>query len=225
MGQDKQPKHRVQARDLRRQAAIRKPYERLLIVCEGSKTEPNYIGEIRAQYKLPTANVLVLPSELGTAPIQIVEYAEQMLLHGDSHARIGARAFDQVFAVFDRDDHASYDAALAKCQSLDNVHRNSDKERVRFYPIASVPCFELWLLLHFEDIQAPLHRDEAYARLANHLGGYEKGQSGHWALTRMHLEVATQRAHALSLRANARNGQEPFTAMHELVRRLITLKN
>ena len=225
MGQDKQPKHRVQARNLRRQAAIRKPYERLLIVCEGSKTEPNYINGIRNQYKLPTANVLVLPPELGTAPIQVVEYAERILLHGDSHAGITARGFDQVFAVFDRDEHASYDAALEKCKLLDNLHRNSDKERVRFHPIASVPCFELWLLLHFEDIQAPLHRDEAYARLANHLGGYEKGQSDHWTLTRMHLELATQRAHALSLRANARNGQEPFTAMHELVRRLITLKD
>lgn len=31
--------------------------------------------------------------------------------------------------------------------------------------IASVPSFELWLLLHFENIQPPLHRDDVMRRL------------------------------------------------------------
>jgi hypothetical protein len=30
--------------------------------------------------------------------------------------------------------------------------------------VVSVPCFELWLLLHFDDVLAPLHRDEAITR-------------------------------------------------------------
>jgi hypothetical protein len=47
MGKDNQPKHRQVARVLQRRAAVRQPYERLLIVCEGEKTEPQYLREIQ----------------------------------------------------------------------------------------------------------------------------------------------------------------------------------
>ncbi|MEZ5622529.1 MAG: hypothetical protein R3E78_15035 [Burkholderiaceae bacterium] len=57
MGKDGQPKHRQAARELMRRKAQRQPAERLLIVCEGSKTEPLYLGEIRQQLRLPSANV------------------------------------------------------------------------------------------------------------------------------------------------------------------------
>jgi hypothetical protein len=64
MGKDNQPKHRQQARDLKRRIAKRAPFERMLIVCEGEKTEPNYIGEIRSELRLSTANVQIWPSTL-----------------------------------------------------------------------------------------------------------------------------------------------------------------
>ena len=79
-------------------------YERILIVSEGSKTEPNYFREIRTAYRLHTANVEVHPSELGTAPIQVVQYARSLFESGDRHKQIQPRAFEQVYAVFDRDD-------------------------------------------------------------------------------------------------------------------------
>jgi len=61
MGKNGQPKHRQAARELLRRKAQRQPAERLLIVCEGSKTEPLYLGEIRQQLRLPAANVQVQP--------------------------------------------------------------------------------------------------------------------------------------------------------------------
>jgi hypothetical protein len=83
MGKDDQPKHRQKERDLRRRAAIRQPYERLLIVCEGEKTEPQYLDEIRQERRLATAHVQVRPSAFGTEPLQVVEYAEHLFRHGD----------------------------------------------------------------------------------------------------------------------------------------------
>lgn len=65
-----------QRRELERKAASRAPYERILIVSEGRKTEPLYFEEIRAEYRLHTANMEVRFSELGTAPLQVVEYAQ-----------------------------------------------------------------------------------------------------------------------------------------------------
>jgi hypothetical protein len=73
-----------------------------LIVSEGRKTEPLYFTEIRAAFKLHSANVEVRPSEFGTEPISVVQYAHQLFMQGDRHKRIAARAFEQVYAVFDR---------------------------------------------------------------------------------------------------------------------------
>lgn len=47
------------ARSLRRRAAVRQPFERLLVVCEGEKTEPLYLEEIRQELRLSSATVQV----------------------------------------------------------------------------------------------------------------------------------------------------------------------
>lgn len=223
MGRDNAPVER-QRRQLERKLNQRASYDRILIVSEGSKTEPNYFGEIRAAHRLHTANVAVRPSELGTAPIQVVQYAKNLFEGGDRHRRIQARAFEQVFAVFDRDDHDSYFDALRLAESLDGKLRNDARQPVHFRAIASVPSFELWLLLHYEDIRAPLHRDEVMCRLGQHFPGYIKGAGSAFATTRGQLEVATQRAEALATRFTAYSAPEPFTAVVELVKLLTTLR-
>ena len=44
-------------RELKRNRAKRAPYERVLIVCEGEKTEPLYFKDLVSYYRLNTANV------------------------------------------------------------------------------------------------------------------------------------------------------------------------
>ena len=112
MARDNSPKERQQEH-LQRKQAQRASYDRILIISEGSKTEPNYFREIRSTYRLHTANVEVRPSELGTSPIQVVKYAQELFENGDRHKNIQRRAFERVYAVFDRDDHDSYHDALA----------------------------------------------------------------------------------------------------------------
>jgi FMN phosphatase YigB (HAD superfamily) len=57
MGRDNHPRER-QARQLARKQGLREPFDRVLIVCEGSKTEPLYFQELRAYYRLNTAHVV-----------------------------------------------------------------------------------------------------------------------------------------------------------------------
>ncbi|MFE8034039.1 RloB family protein [Thiohalocapsa marina] len=152
MARDHSPKER-QRRQLERKQARRAGYDRILIVSEGSKTEPNYFREIRTADRLHTANVEVRPSALGTAPILVVQYARELCENGDRHRNIQRRAFEQIYAVFDRDGHGSYFDALNEAASLDGKLRNDNKQTVIFRAIASIPNFELWLLLHYEDIQ------------------------------------------------------------------------
>lgn len=223
MGKDNQPKHRQLGRDLRRRAPIKEAYDRLLIVCEGSKTEPNYLEEIRREFKLASTRVRVQPGSFGTGPLQVVEFAEHLFLQGDPNKNILARDFDCVYAVFDRDDHETYHAALSKMTSLNRRFMNNEKRKVSFEAIASVPCFELWLLLHFEDVQAPIDRTQVYERLKGYLPAYDKGQSGYWASIKPKLSLAIDRAKIRQNLSTAHDGVQPYTDMDRLVQKLIAL--
>lgn len=225
MGKDNQPKHRQAARALKRRAAVRQPYERLLIVCEGEKTEPQYLCEIQRAYRLATAHVQVLHSRFGTDPLQVLRYALKVFRDGDREHGLLPRAFDRIVLVFDRDEHQSYHAALAQTNAQSGKLRNDNRVAVPVEAVASVPCFELWLLLHFEDVHAPLHRHEALERLKVHLPRYEKGGGGHWVATHGRLDAATQRALRLAHATTAHDGTQPYTAMHELVSRLVHLQD
>ena len=131
MARDNAPKARQQ-RDLQRKQGRRASHDRILIVTEGSKTEPLYFQEIRAHYRLNTASVEVRPSVHGPAPIQVVEYARELFLHGNRHNRIQPKAFEQVYAVFDRDEHPSYHEAVRMASDLDGTLKNEAGQRVTF---------------------------------------------------------------------------------------------
>lgn len=222
MARDNSPKVRNK-RQLERKRTSRASYDRILIVSEGSKTEPNYFKEIRSAYRLQTANIEVRASELGTAPFQVVEYAKALFENGDPHKRIQKRSFEHVYAVFDRDDHNSYNQALSLAKSLDKKLKNDNNQLISFTAIPSIPCFELWLLLHYEDIQAPLHRTEVIQRLKHYLPTYEKGTNNAFSNTKQHLELAILRAQILANKFTAYTNPEPFTDIHVLVQQLTTL--
>lgn len=219
MGRDNHPRER-QKRALARIKANRATYDRILIVCEGKKTEPLYFREIQQHYKLHTANIRVLQSEYGTTPQQVVDFARDECLK--------TREWEQVFCVFDRDDHpkTNFDNAINCTNTLDKKHRNELRQPIRFMAIPSIPCFELWLLLHFECITRECSRNEVF-RLLDHTGrlpGYDKGQGGHFAKTRNLLETAYRNAATLAEERNRHGNENPFTAVDKLVKLLTGLK-
>jgi hypothetical protein len=224
MARDNSPKIRQRAHLARKQNQ-RASYDRVLIVSEGSKTEPLYFKEIKNTYRLRTANVEVHPCALGTEPIQVVRYAEQLFEKGVPHKRVPAKGFEKVFAVFDRDDHQSYFDALKIAESLDRKLRNDANQHVSFRAIASVPCFELWLLLHFEDVHHLLHRDEILRRLKQHMPSYSKGAGQSFAATKQCLNLAAQRAKNLNTLSSAFDDTMPSTAIVDLVTLLVELEN
>src|SRR5215468_5284185 len=100
---------------LRRGQPTREPYDRVLIVCEGEKTEPNYFNELRQEARISTLHIRILHSD-GTQPLQVVSCAEAEFQK--------TKQFEQVFAVFDRDDHTTYANAIAKAESLNGKLKN-----------------------------------------------------------------------------------------------------
>lgn len=204
-------------KDLRRKAPKRPPYPRVLVVCEGSKTEVNYFEEIHQESRIPTLHVRVIHSPQGQEPQQIVEGAI------DEFGK--SKSFERVYAVFDRDEHQTYANAIAMAEASNGNLKNEERAAVSFEAVVSVPSFELWLLLHFANIQAWLHRAEALQRLKEHLEDYEKGRKGTYAATIEHLPTATQRAAALKAQFSRLPGADAYTDVHELVATLRALKD
>ena len=223
MGSNKQAKHRQQGRSLRRKAASKKSADRILIICEGSKTEPQYLNEIRQELRLPTTHLYAVGAAEGNDPLNVVNYAEKIFIEGDPYRQIDKKAFDQVVAVFDRDDHSSYHAALTRAETLNYALSNDVKVKVPFEVCVSVPCFELWLLLHFENVHSPIHRTEVYSRLSGHIPSYKKGSAGIWTNTKSNLSTATQRSRQLTLHTKQSTDVGPYTDMHSLVYKLLNL--
>jgi hypothetical protein len=63
------------AEALRRDAEKREAYDRVLIVCEGGKTEPKYLQELRDAFRLSAANIRIVGDECGSSPRSVVDYA------------------------------------------------------------------------------------------------------------------------------------------------------
>jgi hypothetical protein len=203
------------ASKLRRKVVRRLAYDRVLIVCEGSKTEPQYFEEIRQFARIPSADIRVIPSGIGTDPLSVVTFALEQF------AALG-KSFERVYAVFDRDDHASYANAIAKSKSVKAT--NDERKAVQFDAAVSVPCFELWFLLHFQDVPAYHHRDVIMEKLKVHVPAYDKGKEGMFGLLRPSLENATTRANWLNENYCRLPGTDSYTDVHRLVSFLITIK-
>ena len=206
------------ANDLARKKEKRSSYERVLIVCEGEKTEPNYFQELVDCLELNTANVEI-DGSCGSSPISVVNHAKHLY----QEEKKAGDSYNKVFCVFDKDTHTTYDAALL-------LIKNSKPKDV-FEAANSVPCFEYWLLLHF------IYMTKAYAAnggksscgnlisaLKQYLPGYDKGDKGVYS----QVTDQTNQAIAFSKRslaqAIAHGTDNPTTYIHELVEYLQNLK-
>lgn len=142
----------------RRGRPDRQPRQRILIVCEGEKTEPIYFKELHRSKRVP-AEVEICGEECGSHPKNVVEFAVKKI----SRATRDKLPYDKVWCVYDRDEH----------QKIEEVHV---KARANSIEVAfSNPCFELWYLLHFKCHTAHIERGEVINELLMYIPKYEKG--------------------------------------------------
>jgi hypothetical protein len=206
------------ANNLERRKANRAPYDKVLIVCEGEKTEPNYFNELIECYKLNTANVEI-DGSCGSSPISVFSRARELweieVNKGDP--------FDRVYCVFDRDTHETYDEAI---ENISNV-----KYKNIFFAAASIPSFEYWLLLHFKFTTKPYSKTGKYSiadvvlnELIDVMPTYTKGSKNIFSDLLPQLEFAKENA-ARSLKQACENHTDnPSTYIHKLIDYLQNLK-
>lgn len=61
-------------RDISRKKRTRELYKRVLIVCEGQKTEPLYFNSLREEYRLQATDICITNAK-GSDPMSLVKYA------------------------------------------------------------------------------------------------------------------------------------------------------
>ena len=134
------PRRTIQKRDPRR--VIR-------VLTEGKVTEPSYLAE----WERRNRHVRLDTKEYGMAPLNLVQQARE---YQKTNVRLQRRGqevdFDEIWCVFDVDQHANLTQAI-------NEARQSG-----ISVAISNPCFELWLILHYEDQTAHIHRHDAQNR-------------------------------------------------------------
>jgi hypothetical protein len=223
VGSDKlfQKKKFRNAKQLARHKAKKAPYETILIVCEDSKSSPNYLSEIIKYFRLNTANVIVMPSK-GSAPISVVDYSIEIAK--------SKPLIDHVACVFDRDEHESYERAINKLEN--HKPKRSDKSKPIYKAIVSTPCFEIWPLLHFcyttkayGSSKNKTAADNLINDLIKKLPYYNKNNARWFKDVIDKLNTAIKNAKQLQKHNSETSSTNPETNMHELVEYLINLKN
>jgi RloB-like protein len=100
---------------------------------------------------------------------------------------------------------------------------NAERKPIEFRAIPSVPCFELWLLIHFAQTQGPIHRDVVATRLKAHWPGYAKNVANAYAITKDNLEAANRNAAQTRQQVGPLPGTDCYTEIDQLVTILLSL--
>lgn len=206
------------AKDYRRRGPVREPYDLVLIICEGKKTEPQYFRGLRQMHRLSSANVMIVPSQYGNDPVSLVKFAI------DKH-REDKGLYNRMYCVFDRNGHAGYQ------QALDAVAKSPLAKAQKLFAITSVPCFEIWVLLHFAYSTAPFAAagpksscDRVIDAVHVHFLEYEKASADVYEKLEPRIEAALANAKLLAKHNTDTGSQNPSTLVHELVHYLRALK-
>ncbi|WP_308861449.1 RloB family protein [Neisseria mucosa] len=199
--------------ECQRKKAYRQPYERILIVCEGEKTEPFYFKSLCNKLSLHTANIEIT-GDCGSSPKSIFEKAQEIF----KEAEKAQNPFDKVYCVFDKDCHHGYNDVINQI--------NSKKPKDTFFAITSVPCFEYWLLLHFERTTSPFNTAaEVISRLKQFIPNYEKGDNNIFENVQQLIRVALYNAKYANEEARKNHTDNPSTFVLILVDKLLNLKS
>jgi hypothetical protein len=122
-----------------RKTSIRESYDRVLILCEGKKTEINYFESLRKHLKLSSINIEVLDTKQ-TTPDSLLKKAKELY----NNSKKDRNVFDRVYIISDKDKHTRYS----------DIKNNI---KPPFYFIYTEPCFEYFLLLHFKQTTKPFN--------------------------------------------------------------------
>lgn len=131
---------------------------RILIICEGKKTEPNYFRNFRVGENSSFVYEVECDGK-GNNTIDVVDEAIRR-----KHAAEKTTPYDSVWAVFDRDSFPK-----------DKFNNAITKAHANGIEVAwSNEAFELWYLYHFHNRTTPMPREDYADAISNAVNTSEK---------------------------------------------------
>ncbi len=121
---------------LQRRSFHRPEKTRILIVCEGRETEPNYFRGLRGEETVRQNFSVVVLKGKGGSSLAVVQQA----IAGKEKATVRGEEFDEIWCVFDV-EQAGQREQVVKARTL------ADQKGILL--AVSNPSFECWLLAHF----------------------------------------------------------------------------
>ncbi|AJE56460.1 RloB family protein [Escherichia coli] len=173
--------------------------KKILIVCEGARTEPSYFKKFKANAKCEVVGA-------GCNTVSVVEKALDMFSTGK---------FKEAWCVFDRDsftkDRVKSALALARKNNINIAFSNES--------------FELWYVLHFAYLDTKITRGDYVKALTGYLGKpYKKNDDNMYQILLKNQHKAIERAKRLYNEMLPPGACEcdsyPYTTIHTLVERL-----
>ena len=197
---------------LHRRVDTRKGSPVMLVVCEGEATEPRYFNAITKHLRLAAVTVR---GARGSAPMTVVQDAVEAKTRREEEARESPSIapYDQVWCVFDVDQHPKMKDALAFA------------EKHQINVALSNPCFEFWILLHFERFATTNQsRKQIRRELNRHIPEYCKSTDYSSLLLPRLDSAVTNSAHIWMAQWGSRNPtasnaseNNPSTLVHKLI--------
>lgn len=196
-------------KDRGREVGNRDKRKRFLLICEGKETEVNYFKALKD--KLETNTVYIEVFGEGKNTVSLIDKA------------LSHKAIAEKWAIFDKDDFPdkNFNEAIKK------AHKNDIK------CAWSNQAFELWFILHFQNVENSSHGREYGEKIENNLKNhkksfkYEKNNKYMYQLLQEHgnEQEAIKRAKKLRQRYADENDvnfakHNPCTTVHELVEEL-----
>jgi RloB-like protein len=196
-------------RSLKRKVAVRKPRKTLLVICEGTRTEPDYLRALKQQPTVRDVAAVDLRVETGKGKtdarslISIAVAARNAAINEEGE-------IDEFWCVFDVEWPATQPGLG---EAVEQAIQND------IHVAISNPCFELWLILHFQDHNSWLSNSDA-CRMRTRLDGSRgKGLSAGFYMPQ--IADAARRAKALDKRHRANHARfprdNPSSGMHFLL--------
>lgn len=172
--------------------------QRILIVCEGKKTEPQYFERFRVP------GLVVKIEGIGMNTLKLVDQAIKIR---------GEDEYDQVWCVFDKDDFPIKNFENAIQRALDND----------MHVAYSNQAFELWYVLHFEYLNSAIDRKIYMKKLSDHLGyEYKKNDPNIYQVLYCKIDTAIRNSERLIQEYHPSHPgiDDPSTTVYQLVNTL-----
>lgn len=115
-----------------------------LIVTNGEKTEYNYFSDLSKD--LPKGSIQIKTVIKNGSPMAVVKKALKLATTEELP--------DECWAVFDKDQFPDFDNAVSKLKNNNRVHA-----------AYSNPSFELWVLIHFQNVTSQIDQKSCIAKL------------------------------------------------------------